>query len=118
MHLRNTIWKIATLLVVLFHVSNPELFELAVFIDTIGLELFLLLLEAQLFVFVSSLYANQIKKSVEYLKNIFTCKIYPDYWLTIKENPIDILYIMPSASTLMVLLVLSVISGPLLSIMI
>lgn len=46
--LKKWFWKILTLVFISFLVINPELMALAVFIDAIGLEMFLMLLEVQL----------------------------------------------------------------------
>ncbi|WP_019028308.1 hypothetical protein [Colwellia piezophila] len=47
MNLRKSSWKIAGFLLVTFLLLKPELIPLALFIDGIGLELFVLLLEVQ-----------------------------------------------------------------------
>ncbi|MCU7941511.1 MAG: hypothetical protein KZQ87_02430 [Candidatus Thiodiazotropha sp. (ex Cardiolucina cf. quadrata)] len=49
--MRSKAWKYATTIVVVFIIFNPEMIELALFIDAIGLELFLMLFEMQMLVF-------------------------------------------------------------------
>ena len=110
MHLKNKLWKIATAFVVLFFILNPEMAELALFINTIGLELFIMLLEAQLLVFFAGFYSKNIQQNLSSLKNlcIDTCK--PYFLTNIKNSPSTILAVIPSAATLMNLLVFSAIS--------
>jgi hypothetical protein len=108
-HLKNKLWKIATAFVVLFLVLNPETIELAIFINTIGLELFLMLLEAQVLVFLAGVYGKNIKRSFIYLINICTNIIRPCFCKNNKKVSLNILYIIPSSSTLMNLLVFSAI---------
>ncbi|MBT3203357.1 MAG: hypothetical protein HOM14_06035 [Gammaproteobacteria bacterium] len=44
---KNNYWKLATFVVVISLILNPELVSLGLFIDALGLDIFLLLLEVQ-----------------------------------------------------------------------
>mgnify|MGYP000093997600 CR=1 FL=1 len=61
--LKKWIWKLLTLVFIGFLVVNPELAGLAMFIDAVGLEVFLMLLEVQL-VAVFGFYFNSWFKPI------------------------------------------------------
>ena len=91
---KNTIWKFATAVVVILIILNPEMIELALFIDAIGLEMFFMLLEVQTLMLLNSfINFKKINNSLKQIKYFFL--------------PANIILIMPSAATLMIMLVLS-----------
>ena len=47
MNTKNWIWKTATVLAVGLLLANPELWSLALFIDAVGLDLFVMLIQVQ-----------------------------------------------------------------------
>lgn len=61
--LKKWLWKVLTLTVIGFLLINPELFALAAFIDAVGLEMYLILLEVQ-FIAVFGYYFNSWFKPV------------------------------------------------------
>lgn len=94
MNWKNKFWKYATTIVIIFIVLNPEMIELALFIDAIGLEMFLMLLEIQALTILSAYFnIKKIKNTFNQIKYLFL--------------PANIILIMPTAATLMVMLVLS-----------
>jgi hypothetical protein len=70
MHTKNKLWKYATGVVVVLIILNPEMAELAIFIDAIGLEMFLLLLEVQLIAVLSFLFNSRIRSSFTCVKGL------------------------------------------------
>lgn len=61
MKLKDRAWKYATALVVFLIILNPELIQLALFIDAIGLELLLMLFEVQVVAMFSALFRYRIQ---------------------------------------------------------
>ena len=57
---KNRLWKYATALVVVLLFLNPEMAQLALFIDAAGLELFLLLIEIQVIGFLGALFGTRV----------------------------------------------------------
>ena len=73
MNIKKSIWKYATIIFVALTILNPEIFELALFVDAIGLDIFLLLLEIQLIAVVSTLLTPFFKCTKLFYKEcIFT----------------------------------------------
>ncbi|MGH1539945.1 MAG: hypothetical protein ACRBHB_05965 [Arenicella sp.] len=105
MNWKNKIWKYATALVTLILIMNPEMIELAILIDAIGLETFFLLIEVQLLALSSYLFQTTIKPTVNFLKNSLRCFLILPSWNQIKENPSIISFASPSAASFMCLLV-------------
>ncbi len=69
--MKSKIWKYATVLVVILIIFNPEMSELAIFVDAVGLEVFLMLLEIQLLAILSVFFNCKIVPIYTYLKYIF-----------------------------------------------
>lgn len=65
MNLRKSSWKIASFLVVSFLIFKPEFMALALLIDGIGLELFLLLLEVQAIAVFGYYFQNWFKPAAK-----------------------------------------------------
>ena len=104
---KNKAWKIATAIIVAIIIINPEIAELALFIDAVGLEMFFTLLEVQLLLTLGVFY-NKIKMIFAYLKELFKVKF---SWKNYQRNPQNLLLIVPTPAMLMHLLVFSVIIG-------
>lgn len=85
MNFKKSLWKLTTFLVVVFFLLKPEFMMLGLFIDGIGLELFLLLLEVQ-FVAVGGYYFREWFKPV--LKPIYVRfqKIDPYFFVPTKSS--------------------------------
>ncbi|MEW6997384.1 hypothetical protein AADZ86_06750 [Colwelliaceae bacterium BS250] len=79
MNIKKSFWKISTLLVVVFFLLKPEFIMLGLFIDGIGLELFLLLLEVQ-FVAIALQYFKPVLQSIYR----FIAKIDPYFFIPSK----------------------------------
>ncbi|MBT2970366.1 MAG: hypothetical protein B6D72_05350 [gamma proteobacterium symbiont of Ctena orbiculata] len=81
--------------------------ELALFIDAVGLEMFLMLLEVQIVVMFSLFFNKTIKSAYIYVKNLFL-KLLPILsWESIKENPGNLILVVPSPAILMHVMVVS-----------
>ena len=68
MNLKNRAWKFATALLVFLIILNPELFQLALFIDAIGLELFLMLLEVQVVALFGTLFSYRLQPVLTFFR--------------------------------------------------
>ncbi|MCG7871686.1 MAG: hypothetical protein N0C88_12835 [Candidatus Thiodiazotropha lotti] len=64
MKIKPTIWKVLTLFVVVFLILNPETVGLAVFIDAVGLEIFMLMIELQIAALFGFFFHNSIKPAL------------------------------------------------------
>lgn len=71
MSLKNNVWKYATLFVVLMILLNPEYAELAIFIDSVGLNVFLVLIEVQLITVFGIFHKSLLNPAYRYLKQLF-----------------------------------------------
>ena len=58
---RTKLWKWATAATVVFLFLNPEMIEMALFIDAVGLEMFVLLIQAQAVAFFGVLFNSKLK---------------------------------------------------------
>lgn len=103
---KNKAWKYATTLIVVLIIFNPEMAELAVFIDAIGLEIFLMLLEVQVLVALGK-FSNRLTPIFTCLKNVYKNNFREVWWRNIIDKPESLLLLVPSQATLMSLLVLT-----------
>ncbi len=95
MNWKNKIWKFATVLVVVVILFNPEMANLALFVDAVGLEMFLLLLQIQALVMLGLFLNTKIRPVFIYIKN----------------EPGRLMLLVPSQATLMHSLVFSAAIG-------
>lgn len=103
---KNKAWKFATIFVVLLVLLNPELIELALFIDAIGLESFLMLLEMQILAMISALFIKS-KNLLTHLKYFCLRHIRPVLWKNIRKVADNLLLVTHSPAILMHMLVFS-----------
>jgi hypothetical protein len=111
MNFKNKAWKYATIFVVSLVILNPETIHLALIIDSIGLEMFLMLLEIQAVLLIGILLNNRITPTLYYLRNFIGKHIYMVSWKSIKEEPACLIYAVPSQATLMRTLVILAVVG-------
>ncbi|MCU7920830.1 MAG: hypothetical protein KZQ95_21105 [Candidatus Thiodiazotropha sp. (ex Epidulcina cf. delphinae)] len=111
MKFKDKVWKYATVMVVLLVILNPEMAELALFIDAIGLEMFLMLLEVQIVAIFSVFFSSKIKPAYIYVKNFCLRFLTIVSWKNIKENPDSLMLAVPSPVMLMNALVVSTLMG-------
>ena len=105
--LKESLWKYATAVVVVFMVFNPELVELALFVNAVGLETFLMLVEVQVLAFLGAILNSKIKPVFTYVKDLCRCYLLMFSYEKIKQQPNRLLLLVPSQATLMYLLVFS-----------
>jgi len=111
MDLKNKLWKFATFVAVVAILLNPELMELAFFIDAIGLELFLILLELQVLALLSVFYNSRIRPLLKWIKSCYT-GVFPHFTLnSIINNPAKLVYTAQGPAILMILLVFYAMTG-------
>lgn len=106
MNSQSIIWKYATGFVVILIMLNPELIQLALFIDAVGLELFLMLFELQLIILFSAIINNRF---IIPLKDIKHCTInrISTTWRQVIHGPGYLILSAPSQATIMHFLVFS-----------
>lgn len=68
MNLKNRAWKYVTAIVVVFVIANPEMFHLAVFVDAVGLDIFLMLLEVQALAILGAMLNKKTALLLGYIK--------------------------------------------------
>ena len=103
-HWKNKAWKYATAIVVAIIILNPEVAELALFIDAVGLEVFFMLIEVQILVALG-MFQAKLRLYFAYLKNSYQYFSSRIMWRNIKEEPESLLLLVPSQATMMSLLV-------------
>jgi hypothetical protein len=107
MNRSSTLWKYVTLFIVTLLVFNPEFAELALFIDAIGLEMFLMLMEIQAATILGLLFSNKIKPLFDSVRRYFSGWFVISSWRTTLQDPKLLVLKVPSQAMLMHLLVLS-----------
>lgn len=85
MNIKKWMWEIATISVVCVLLLNPELVSLALFVDAVGLDIFLLLIEVQI-VAVSGYYFHTWFKPI--LMPFYKCllKVDPYFFIPTKDS--------------------------------
>ena len=85
MNIKKWMWEIATISVVCILLLNPELVSLALFVDAVGLDIFLLLIEVQI-VAVSGYYFHTWFKPI--LMPFYKCllKVDPYFFIPTKDS--------------------------------
>lgn len=86
MSLKGKAWKYATAIVVVLIIINPEMIELALLIDAVGLEMFLMLLEVQALTIIAVLLNGKIEPVISSLKRFVEKHFLFDYMKMIKEG--------------------------------
>lgn len=103
-------WRYVTVFVVLIIILNPEMAELSLFIDVVGIDLFLMLLEVQLIAIFGVFIHSKIKPLYLHIKYFFNF-LSINSWINIKVYRKSILLPVPSPDIVMNMLVISVLLG-------
>ncbi|MCU7810413.1 MAG: hypothetical protein KZQ77_04145 [Candidatus Thiodiazotropha sp. (ex Notomyrtea botanica)] len=111
MNVKDRIWKYATTIVVLLIILNPEMVELALFIDAVGLEIFLMLLEIQVVMLVSMFFNTRIRPILIALQRIWSRYFQRFSWNNVTSKPRSLLLAGQSQAILMHVLVVSAAIG-------
>lgn len=105
--LKDKAWKYATAVVVVLIILNPEMIELALFIDAVGLEMFLMLIEVQVSAIIGAFLNNKIKLVISILKYFVEKCFLVDFLKRIKDGNEILILSLHSEAALMHLLVAS-----------
>lgn len=97
--------------VVVFVILNPEMVQLALFIDAIGLEMFLLLFEMQLLILLVAIRDKLFNPIYIWLRFFGNKRCFIDTWISIGNNPKALILALPSQAAVMHALVLSALTG-------
>jgi hypothetical protein len=97
MKFKTAIWKALTLFVVLLLILNPETIALALFIDTIGLEIFILLIELQIASLFWIFIQHHIKPTLSFLRSL---KLNQHNALLAMQGPSGIMHLLVASSSL------------------
>lgn len=89
-------------------ILNPEMIQLALFIDAVGLDVFLMLIEVQFLAFLGLFFNTKIKPLFLYIKNFYSQHALIFSWKNIKAHPKNLMFSVPSPATLMNTLVILV----------
>jgi hypothetical protein len=111
MNWKNKIWKYVTACVVLLIVLNPEMAQLAFFIDAVGLEVFLMLLEVQFLAFLGLFFGAALKPILSYIISSHSQRFPLFSWEAIRELPRYFIQAVPPPVFLMNMLVVMVSVG-------
>jgi len=99
--------KLMTVVVVTVLLMNPETVQLAVFINAVGLDMFLLMVEVQVAALMMSFYKSKVAAGVFYIiRACFGVHCLPA-WQRIKREPTLLLYSLPSAVSCIQLMVIT-----------
>lgn len=111
MNLRDKIWKYATAFVVVLIILNPEMIELALFVDAIGLDMFLMLFEIQILAILGAWLNTRNRLILTYIQHFIEDHLFGISWKSVKEEPACLAFAAPTQATLMHLLVFSAVAG-------
>lgn len=92
-------------------ILNPEMVQVAFFIDAIGMEMFIMLVEIQLLAVLSEFYNARIKPLFDYIKYLYSRFSPPLTWKNFIGTPGSLTFVAHSPAMLMYLLVFSAVIG-------
>lgn len=101
MKLTDKVWKYSTVVIVLLVALNPEMANLALFIDVIGLETLLMLYKIQVITIIGALINKHIKPALIFFKYFTEHYLLGIPWRIIKEDPMCLFFALPSQATIM-----------------
>lgn len=105
---KNKAWKYSTAFVVVLLILNPEMADLALVVDAIGLEIFLMLLEIQVVAILWDLYNTTIKPTLLSIKRLGSKHLHDLSWNIIFKKTECMILTAPNPAFLMHILVFSV----------
>lgn len=111
MSLKNAAWRFATVVTVMLIILNPEMMALASFIDVVGLEMFLVLVEVQMLAIAGMLLNDRLRSALAYLERYLDARSLSSSFRSIRESPSRLFFAIPSQATLMHVLVFSAVSS-------
>ena len=104
---KDKVWRYVTVLIVLLIMLNPEMAEFALFVDAIGIEMFLMLVEVQVISILALFLNTRIKPSFAYIQRLWTKHFPGPSWNSLMKEPGCLLWVLPGPATLMHVLVVS-----------
>lgn len=105
---RKYFWKIAAFVVVVLLLLNPETIPLALFIDAVGIETLLLLLQIQLLGVGAVVFHQLLKPIAVFIAGFASEPMIMPTTKSLKECPWSLGSLLPTAATMMNLLVVGV----------
>ncbi|WP_455205858.1 hypothetical protein [Kaarinaea lacus] len=93
--------KVVAALIIMAFLLNPETVQLAVFIDAIGIELFILLMEVQIVALTIPLYQHAIKPAIFFFLGFSANPFYLPTMQELKTNPELLGFAVPPGAILM-----------------
>lgn len=109
--MKKKLWGIASIIVVIILITNPETMELAIFIDAVGLEAYLILIELHLIAIFSAFTNTKIRPVFAYIKRALHKLFESDLRNTIISDWGKLMIITPGPAALMNILVLAAIAN-------
>lgn len=107
MRFKNGVWRYATTIVVVLVLLNPEMAELALFVDAVGLDLFLMLLEIQVVVISGLFFKTKIKPACIQVRQMSSRLLASRAWRAAKDRPSHLGLSVSGPAALMNVLVVS-----------
>jgi hypothetical protein len=108
---KSKVWKYATAFIVVLIILNPEMAELALIIDAVGLELFLMLLEVQVIALAGALFHTRVKPITILAKRVWSKLINIVDWENAKVGIEGMMLAVSAPVIIMNLLVVSAATG-------
>lgn len=96
-------WQVTTTIIVLLFLLNPELAQVGLFIDAVGLELFMMMLEVQLLAVIAIFLSSSIKPLIQIYRRLTEVMSSSHF----RYTPMLAVLLLPSPAILMHSLVIS-----------
>jgi hypothetical protein len=107
MNFKKWIWKALTMLAICLFLTNPEFWSLALFIDVVGLDLFLMLIQVQVVALSGYYFQNWIKPALKPFNKVLL-KADPYFFIptreAIRQYPLILCHAVPFLMLLMLYL--------------
>ncbi|MDH5545315.1 MAG: hypothetical protein OEZ43_06960 [Gammaproteobacteria bacterium] len=88
--------------VIAFFATNPETLELALFINSVGFDIYIMLLELQLLAIGGFVLRFGLKPIVDFFLGFSIVPFFVPTWEELKRNPVSVGYALPTGAVLMV----------------
>jgi len=111
MNWKGRFWKYVTAIVVVLILLNPETVHFAIFLDAVGLDIFLMLIEVQILAVIGAVLSYYFKPVQAYLKLICLHRAQTFSLSNFRELPRTLALVTPSQATIMHMLVFSAAIG-------
>jgi len=109
-------WRYATFFAVLLLVANPEMIQLGLFVDAVGLDLFILLLGLQVSTLFQIFFSRHVKPKIGRIRHFLIYRMSSSSLHFLVRTTIAAYDLILTPATIMHLLVLSAVAGVMLNV--